>query len=264
MKLCQLACICNAFFFALLPMTPVIPAANAAESPLAPRNAAGQMLISNAPGQPTGLWVTDYSTRMPMFTIKDIAFKPWAKRLYENRLPNNLEPHTRCKPSGAIRQFLTPYGVEILDLPELQQVFIFDLGGPHSWRTIYMDGRPHPDDLEPTYYGHSIGKWDGDTLVVDSVGYNTGFWFERAGLPHTESVHVTEYFSRRDKNTMDYRFVMVDPLTYDSPVEGKLRMKWTEGEELFEYVCQQSNFAPELMVKKDDLHSVGFSNFIIP
>ncbi|HTQ99398.1 MAG TPA: hypothetical protein VMH83_05390 [Candidatus Acidoferrum sp.] len=251
----------------LLSMTAGISCVYAADAPPpapAPRDANGKVLLSNAPGQKTGLWVTDYSTRIPMFDLKNIAFKPWAKALLEVRQTQNLEPHTRCKPSGAIRQFLTPYGVEILDMPELQQVYIFDLGGPHTWRTIYMDGRGHPADLEPTYYGHSIGHWEGDTLVVDSVGYNTGFWFERSGLPHTEAVHVVEYFTRRDKNTMEYRFVMTDPQTYDAPVEGKLRMKWSEGEELFEYVCQQSNYAPELMVRKDDLKSIGKSSPIIP
>ncbi len=264
MSLCRPVSLRRVLFIALLSMTAGIPCASAAESLPVPRDASGKVVISNAPGQPTGLWVTDYSTRIPMFNIKDIAFKPWAKGLYEERLPHNLEPHTRCKPSGAIRQFLTPYGVEILDMAELKQIYIFDLGGPHTWRTIYMDGRGHPADLEPTYYGHSIGKWEGDTLVVDSVGYNTGFWFERGGLPHTESVHVTEYFTRHDKNTMEYRFVLNDPLAYDGPVEGKLKMIWREGEELFEYVCQQSNFAPELMVNKADLKSVGNSNFIIP
>ena len=264
MSLCQPASLWRALFIALLSLTAGIPCASAAEAEPAPRDAAGKLLLSNAPGKPLGIWVTEIGARVPTFIIKDIPFKPWAKALYEERLPHSLEPHTRCKPSGAIRQFLTPYGVEILEMTELKQIFIFDIGGPHTWRTIYMDGRPHPADLEPTYYGHSIGKWEGDTLVVDSIGYNTGFWFERGGLPFTESVHVVEYFTRRDKNTIDYRFVMTDPQTYDGPVEGKLKLGWREGEELFEYVCQQSNFAPELMVNKDDLKAVGFSNVIIP
>lgn len=251
-----------ALAIALLCMTSGITAALAAESAPAPRDANGRILIANAPGEPLGLWVTDYSTRVPFFRIEDIKFKPWAKGLYDARQAHDLEPHARCKASGGIRQFLTPYGVEILEVPELQQVFIFDLGGPHSWRTIYLDGRSHPADLEPNNYGHSIGRWQGDTLVVESTGYNTSFWFERAGLPHTESVKVTEYFTRRDRNTMDYRFVMEDPMTYDAPVEGNLKMNWRE-EELFEYVCQQSNYAPELMVD-ETLEAIGRSSPIVP
>ncbi len=251
-----------ALAIALLCMTSGITAALAAESAPAPRDANGKILIANAPGEPLGLWVTDYSTRLPFFKIEDIKFKPWAKGLYDARQAHDLEPHARCKASGAIRQFLTPYGVEILEVPELQQVFIFDLGGPHSWRTIYLDGRSHPTDLEASNYGHSIGRWQGDTLVVESTGYNTSFWFERAGLPHTESVKVTEYFTRRDKRTMDYRFVMEDPMTYDAPVEGNLKMNWRE-EELFEYVCQQSNYAPELMVDETN-EAIGRSSPIVP
>ncbi len=262
MNLYLQASLCCALTIGLLAVPPGISAVDAAESVPAPRDANGKVLIANMPGEPVGLWVTDYSTRIPFFKIEDIKFKPWAKGLYDARQAHDLEPHARCKASGAIRQFLTPYGVEILEVPELQQVFIFDLGGPHSWRTIYMDGRSHPDDLEASNYGYSIGRWQGDTLVVESRGYNTSFWFERAGLPHTESVQITEYFTRRDKNTMDYRFVMNDPLAYDAPVEGQLRMNWRE-EELFEYVCQQSNYAPELMVG-DDIDAIGRSSAIVP
>jgi hypothetical protein len=262
MNLYLQASLCCALTIGLLAVPPGISAVHAAESLPAPRDANGKVLIANMPGEPVGLWVTDYSTRIPFFKIEDIKFKPWAKGLYDARQAHDLEPHARCKASGAIRQFLTPYGVEILEVPELRQVFIFDLGGPHSWRTIYMDGRSHPDDLEASNYGYSIGRWQGDTLVVESRGYNTSFWFERAGLPHTESVQITEYFTRRDKNTMDYRFVMNDPLAYDAPVEGQLRMNWRE-EELFEYVCQQSNYAPELMVG-DDIDAIGRSSAIVP
>ena len=247
----------------LISMTLAAPLAIAAESLPAPRNADGRVLISHAPGQPKGLWVTDYSTGIPFFNAEDIKFKPWAKGLYDERQKHDLEPHARCKASGAIRQLLTPYGVEILEVPALQRVYVFDIGGPHTYREIHMDDRSHPTDLEPTNYGHSIGWWQDDTLVIDSVGYNTDFWFERAGLPHTENVHITEYYTRRDKNTMDYRFVMVDPTAYDAPVEGKLRLNWREGEELFEYMCQQSNYATDLMVNQD-LEAIGKTSRIIP
>ena len=127
-----------------------------------------------------------------------------------------------------------------------------------------MDGRSHPADILPTNYGHTIGWWDGDTLVIDSVGYNEDFWFERMGLPHTEAVHVTEYFRRLDAETVDYLFVMNDPIAYDAPVEGHLRLRWREGEELFEYLCQQSNYAHDLMVNPEDLNAIGKSSPIVP
>ncbi len=235
----------------------------AAQPEPAPRNAEGRVLISNVPGQPKGLWVPDYSTRVPFFIVEDVAFKPWAKALFDERQKHDLEPHARCKASGGIRQLLTPYGVEILEIAELQKLYIFDIGGPHSYREIHMDDRSLPVDPEPTNYGHSIGWWDKDTLVIDSIGYNTDFWFERMGLPHTEDVHITEYYTRIDRNTLAYRFVMSDPTAYDKPVEGNLRLNWREGEELFEYMCQQSNYATDLMVNQD-LQAIGKSSKIVP
>lgn len=242
----------------------VLAAAEEAPSPPAPRDAQGKIIISRKPGEPSGIWVPDYSRQFgPSFNVDEIKFKPWAKGLYAARQQHDLEPHARCKASGAIRQLLTPYGVEILDMPVTKRMYIFDIGGPHTYREVYMDGRSHPRDFEPTNYGHTIGWWDGDTLVLDSVGYNTDFWFERAGLPHTESVHITEYYNRVDENHMRYRFVMEDPLTYDAPVIGTLNLTWHPEEELFEYMCQQANYATELMVN-DQLEAVGKTSPIIP
>ena len=217
------------------------------------------------PGQEKGLWVPMYGGgEGPSFNVEDVAFKPWAKGLFDARQQHDLEPHARCKASGAVRQLLTPYGVEIVEIEELNRLFIFDIGGPHSFRTIYMDGRSHPDDLYPHNYGHSIGWWDGDTLVIDSVGYNEDFWFERMGLPHTEQVHVVEYYTRRDPDTLDYRFVMEDPTAYEGQVEGRVTLSWRKGEELFEYMCQQANYAHDLMVNPDDLNALGTTSPIIP
>jgi hypothetical protein len=216
-------------------------------------------------GQRTGIWLTDYRPgQTPFFDLASVEFKPWAKGLFDARQQHDLEPHARCKASGAIRQFLTPYGVEIVELEEFNRLYIFDIGGPHTYREVFMDGRSHPADLEPSNYGHNIGWWDDDTLVVDSVGYNEDFWFERMGLPHTEAVHIIEYFRRPDAATVEYTFVMDDPTAYDAPVEGHLTLRWREGEELFEYVCQQSNYAFDLMVKPDDLTAVGKTSRIVP
>ncbi|MEX2367122.1 MAG: hypothetical protein WD601_11000 [Pseudohongiellaceae bacterium] len=216
------------------------------------------------PGQKDGLWVPVYGSGVPFFQVEEIQFKPWAKGLFDARQQHDLEPHARCKASGAIRQLLTPYGVEIVEIEELKQIYIFDIGGPHSFRTIHMDGRSHPDDYFHHNYGHSIGWWDGDTLVIDSTGYNEDFWFERMGLPHTEQVHIIEYYTRRDSETLDYRFVMEDTTAYNAPVEGQMTLSWREGEELFEYICQQANYGHELMVNPDGLNAIGTTSEIIP
>jgi hypothetical protein len=199
--------------------------------------------------QRTGLWLTDYRPGAPLFFDEAaVRFRPWAKGLFDARQEHDLEPHARCKASGAVRQF----------------IYIFDIGGPHTYREVFMDGRSHPADLIPTNYGHNIGWWDGDVLVIDSVGYNEDFWFERMGLPHTEAAHLVEYFWRPEPGLVEYRFLIDDPDTYEAPVEGRLNLLWREGEELFEYICQQSNYAHELMVNPEDLLAIGRTSRIVP
>lgn len=213
--------------------------------------------------QQKGLWVPVYrGDARPSFNVDEVKFKPWAKALYDSRQQHDLEPHARCKASGAVRQFLTPYGVEIVEIEELKRVYIFDIGGPHTFREVFMDGRGHPAHPTPSNYGHNIGWWEGDTLVIDSVGYNEDFWFERRGLPHTEAAHVREYLDRVDAKTIDYTFILEDEAAYDSPVEGHVTLSWREGQELFEYVCQQANYAPELMVNPEHMDAVRTSPIV--
>jgi hypothetical protein len=184
----------------------------------------------------------------PINPVDQTPFQPWAKALYEDRQVHELEPHARCKASGAARQFLTPYGVEFLEMPELKRLYIFDIGGPHTFRTVYMDGRSHPADLEPSYYGHSIGWWDGDSLVIDSTGYNESFWLDRRGMPHTTQLHTVERFTRKDADTVNYSIRVHDPGAYTADWTGGFDLGFERGVELFEYSCQQANYAVELMV----------------
>jgi|SwirhisoilCB2_FD_contig_101_608386_length_3469_multi_4_in_0_out_0_4 hypothetical protein len=192
----------------------------------------------------------------------ETPFQPWAKALLEYRRTNEYEPHTRCKPSGGARQFVTPYGTEIVEMPDLQRIFIFDIGGPHTFRTIYMDGKPHPANLVPSYYGDSRGHWEGDTLVVDNTGFNEGFWMDRAGSPHTEKLHYVERFTRTDYNTLKYDVTVDDPGAYTQSWTSSATMRWGAGQELFEYVCQDNNFAPVLLVGEAD--KVDRTSIIVP
>ena len=184
------------------------------------------------------------------------------------RVRDQLEPHARCHPSGAARQFITPYGVDIVEMPELKRVYIFDVGGPHTFRTIYMDGRPHPKNLEPTAYGHSTGSWDGDTFVVDTVGYNERFWIDRSdntrgGFVSTDQLHTIEKFTRTSFNQMRYELTIDDPGAYTATwTADNYNITLQPTEELFEYVCQDNNQGSELMV--GTMQSVDRKNMIIP
>src|ERR1700688_2762866 len=113
----------------------------------------------------------------------------------------------------------TPYPAEIIQLPEQKRIIMIFEGATHIWREIFMDGRQHPDGdaLNPTYLGHSVGHWEGDTLVVDVVGFNEETWIDAAGHPHTEALHVTERYTRTDSLTLHYETTIDDPKTYTKP-----------------------------------------------
>jgi len=175
--------------------------------------------------------------------VAEVPFQSWAREAYEKRRDGygKDDPHTRCKPSGGPRMFHTPYGFEVLDLPDAGQIIFVSVGAPHSWRVIYMDGRSHPDKLEPGWYGHSVGHWEGDTLVIDTVGFNEKFWITRNGMPHTSQLHLIERLSRPDFDNLKYEVTIDDPGAYTETWSGGWLIPWVDGNEPFDYLCQEFN-----------------------
>jgi hypothetical protein len=230
----------------------------AAPAAPAPRWPDGTIRLSALPGE-AGLWFGDFGGGRGE---GEIPYLPWARAVADYRRVYELEPHTRCKPSGVVRQFQTPYGVDILDIPETKRIYITDVGGPHTVKIIYMDGRPHPKDLIPSYYGHSVGKWEGDTLVVETVGYNEKFWLDRAGTPHTEKMRTIEKFTRTSLTAMRYEYIVEDPNAYTASWSRVANIAFRPGQELFEYICQDNNLGSELMVGGGEF--VDRSSHIIP
>jgi hypothetical protein len=178
----------------------------------------------------------------------DVPFQPWARALYQYRTGrvDLYPPLVFCKPSVGPGFFNAP-GFEFVDVPELKKIFILNIAGPHSWRVIHMDGRPHPtgDDLRRTFLGHSIGRWEGETLVIDTVGFNEKQWI--AGpYPMTEKLHLIERISRPNLKTLSYEYTIDDPGAYTAPWGGrwtiteKTASSWIAGGEMFEYICQDS------------------------
>jgi hypothetical protein len=174
--------------------------------------------------------------------IREVPFKPWAQALYEYRREtlSKDDPHVLCVAPGGPRQFHTPFGLLIYEIPEAKQVLILSGGGPRTWRMVYMDGRPHPplDEFNPSYLGHSVGRWEDDMLVIDTVGFNERFWFHRGGLPHTDALHLIERISRPDLNTLKYEVTVDDPKAYTRPWSGGWYINWTPNEDFEEYFCQ--------------------------
>ena len=175
-----------------------------------------------------------------------VPFQPWAAAVYNYNSLNQskYDPEGYCLPPGGPRLFATPYPMEIIQQPEHKRILIIFEGGTHVWREIYMDGRPHAsaDAIKgQTWLGHSVGHWEGDTLVVDVVGFNEGTWMDYFGHPHTDQMHITERFTRPNKNTLHYEATIDDPGAYTRPWTVQWNIPWNANGELQEYICQENN-----------------------
>jgi hypothetical protein len=124
---------------------------------------------------------------------------------------------------------------------------LHETGDAGAHRVVYMDGRPHPEDPIPTWWGHSIGRWEGDTLVVDTVGYNDKFWFDSRGTPHTEQLHTVERYTRINWGRLRHVFLLDDPGAFSRPVTLNFTARLlrpdlkTGGGELMEFICLEDN-----------------------
>lgn len=173
---------------------------------------------------------------------------PWADALVRERAANNSKdaPGARCLSRGILAAgALFPY--KMVQTRTLL-VMLFEDDIP-SHRQVFLDGRAHPKDPNPSWMGHSIGHWDGDTLVVDTVGFNDRSWLDPQGHPHTEKLHVTERFHRRDLGHLEIEFTIDDPETYAKPWVIKRATELDPDDDVGEYVCE-NNHDPEHMVGK--------------
>ena len=172
---------------------------------------------------------------------------PLAKQLMDLRAqPKNEtdDPHLWCMPMGVPRSVPYPFRfVQNYTHKAPTHIFILHEGNIHSYRQIFMDGRKHPAELDPTWFGHSIGSYDNkDTLVIDTVGFNDKFWFDRQGTPHTEQLHTIERWTRVNEGTLRNEVTIEDPGAYSRPFVTT----WTArlaapGDEIMENICQENN-----------------------
>ena len=223
-----------------------LPALPAKPHPPAPRLADGTPNLG--PTEPNkGYWhlsqFQDY--KQILLHPKEIPYQPWARALAMRRRAeqSKYDPQGYCMPPSGPRLMTTPFPMEIIQLPEQKRVVMIYEGGTHIWRVIYMDGRPHPKDdaLNPTWLGHSVGHWDGDTLVVDVVGFNDGSWIDMAGDPHTEQLHLVERYTRKDLYTLRYEATIDDPGAYTEPWTIGFDIVWDKNGEIQEYICQENS-----------------------
>ena len=163
------------------------------------------------------------------FTLDEPAMLPWAAEKYKaartgvargplDRGRDDLDPTHYCFPYGPTRQYTTPRPWEIRQLPDVV-LLLFE--GDHWVRRVYLDGRGHPDGYPLTWMGHSIGKYDGDSLVIDTVDMRPETWLDHFGHPHTDALHLTERLRLVDHDTLQIDITFDDPQTYVKPWPGK-------------------------------------------
>jgi hypothetical protein len=233
-----------------------LPASEVAKAGPAPRLADGHPDLGNGKGVWNPRTITNLSGtspqgagRAPVEKKIEIPMQPWAKALYEERIATAYkeDPEGRCLPPGIPRMYATPFPFQIFQMPD-RVLFLFE-GATHIWREVFMDGRPHPADVNPTFLGDAIGRWDGDTLVVDTVGFNEESWLDQDGHPHTEVLHTIERFTRTNAVQMRYEVTIDDPKAYTATWTSSYLIPWAPDAELMEYICQENN--------KDVFHLVG-------
>lgn len=229
-------------------------------TPGIPRTADGKPnLTAAAPRTPdgkpdfSGLWQPE-ANAYRFDVIQDLKdegiFRPAAESIFLKRVVDfrRDDPVTNCLPGGPSEMLNGMYRI----VQSLNILAVLYDSGTGRYRQIYMDGRKLPDDPNPTWLGYSIGRWEGDTLVVESAGFNDRSWLDRAGHPHSEKLRVTEKFRRVDFGHMQYQITYDDPETFTKPLSISLAVNYAADTDMLENVCNETN--------RDKLHMVSTAN----
>ena len=178
---------------------------------------------------------------------EEISLTPWGKKIMDSRQSKD-DPEANCLPTGIPR--IAPYPWRVLQTST--HIFYLFEGNIHSFRQIFLDGRKHPADPDPTWFGDSIGTWEGDTMMVDSIGFNDKFWFDFAGHPHTEQLHIVERYRRPNLGRLEFEVTITDPGAYTRPFTMRGHSTLQPDAELLEYICNENNQDVSHITGKDD------------
>jgi hypothetical protein len=178
----------------------------------------------------------DEKTRPPL--------TPWGQARFDAAVPfmgpravagKENNPSLRCEPESLPKSLILPNPFEIVQIPGRVFMFFEEF---HLWRTIWTDGRPLPKNPDPSYLGYSVGKWEGDTFVVDTIGFNDRPWVDSFGNPRSEQMHLTERYRRLNRDTLEMQIIMDDPKAYTSTwISAPRLFKFEPGWEIGEFFC---------------------------
>ncbi len=160
---------------------------------------------------------------------------------------NSNDPNSECLPPGVPNVYTHAYPFEMLQV-QGRTIMYFEYG--HFVRQIFTDGRDHPKDANPTWMGDSTGKWEGDTLVVDSTGFNDKTWLDVAGHPHSEALHIVERMRRVDHDTLMIDITIEDPQAYTTVLKTQRKYILKPGWNIMEYICEDTRVKFDEFEKK--------------
>jgi hypothetical protein len=194
-----------------------------------------------ADGQPdlSGIWKASTGKYLANLAVDgiDVGMLPWAERIFKERQDNFGvdRPSGRCLPHsvtdfdahGSPKKFVQSPGFIVI---------LFE--SYHSYRPIFTDSRPLPKVNDPAWFGYSVGSWDGDTLVVKTIGLNEKTWLDDAGHPHSDALQIVERFRRRDFGHMELQLTIDDPKAYAKPWSITIPYELVPDTELLDWVCE--------------------------
>jgi hypothetical protein len=192
----------------------------------------------------SGVWITPPAAMFSML-LQQPDLQPWAEALVRERILNQIKdkPSARCWPDG--EPFVGLFPTKIVQTHTVLVSLVEDVIAAHQ---VFLDGRSHPSDLEPSWLGHSIGKWDGDTLVIDTVGFNDKTWLFVV-VPHTEKLHSTIRLTRPDLGHLQIETTYDDPGTFKKPMTTKTVDVLAPDEEIGEVLCENNQYTEHVSDK---------------
>ena len=181
------------------------------------------------------------------FKPEDLPLTPaGTEMLKKNTQVGVFNPLLNCLPDGVPHGDLLPEPFKIIHSPAVI-VMLYEV--ETTFRQIFMDGRKHPADMSPTWQGYSVGRWEGDTLVIETTGFNDRSWLDARGTGHSTEMRVEERFRRRDYGHMDLTITVTDPVVFTKPITFSVVEELLPDTDLLEHYCLEN--------EKDDAHFPG-------
>ena len=170
---------------------------------------------------------------------EDFSMTPWAADLFKQRqaASGKNDPSAHCQPPGVPAISATPLPYKIIQTPKIVLILY---EGESVFRQIFLDSRRTVQDPQPRFMGYSTGKWEGDTLVVNTVGLTDKTWLDALGHPHSDALHLTERFRRPDVGNLEIEVTIDDPKAYVKPLKYTLKTSLVPDEDLLEYFCAEN------------------------